>query len=78
MSRISVSVECRAGSDIHYAIVEMIQLADRLGIDVEAKMNSVKVIVHPGDDPQITSWRWDEALKEKSQIKIAVGEPCKR
>ena len=63
MSAIYVNVEVYAGLSVSTALQAMSQLAMRLGIDVWASINGVRVLMRPGDPPQATYTAWEKALR---------------
>jgi len=66
-----LDVEVYAGRNIASAIKEMIQLADRLGIDVWSSLNGVRTMARPGADHKKLHAAWDDALENKKGIASA-------
>lgn len=62
-----IDVEIYAGPHIPIAIKEMVELANRLQIDVWAKMNGIRTLAQPGDDPEKIYAAWDYALQNKRE-----------
>lgn len=59
-----ITVEAYAGGLIPDLIRQQCELADRIGIDVHAKWNGVKVMASPGDDPVALAIAWEKQLAQ--------------
>lgn len=74
LDRLTVEVQVMAATDIPgNAIPQMVQLADRLGCDVSAKCNGVKIIALPGDDPEELAAAWEWELGGTHPVKLATA-----
>jgi hypothetical protein len=51
LNLITLKVELLAGSDIRYAVMQVVQLSERMGVCVEAKFNDVTLLAYPDDNP---------------------------
>ena len=65
MSDLYIDVQVYGGSSIPKVILEMSELADRIGITIWASLNGVKTLARPGDDPKQIIAAWEEAMREK-------------
>lgn len=58
-----IDVEVYGGADIPTAIYQMVQLANRIGVDVWASLNGVRTLARPGDDAMLITEEWSRALR---------------
>lgn len=73
LDRLSFDVEVMAGTDIPgEAIPQMIDLANRLGCDVTARCNGIKILARPGDNPKELAGSWEEEVKGYWPHKLAA------
>lgn len=71
---VSIKVEVLAGSSItSQSIPEMIALANRVGVPVEASLNGVTTIAHPGDDEIDLALAWEHEIGSKGTVKVAMA-----
>lgn len=78
MSDISIKVDSLAGSDIPGDLIpQMVRLANKLEITVEADLNDVLVIAKPGDDPFHLAVAWRRALRSKLPRPMAFARDGK-
>lgn len=69
-----IEVDVRPGANIPAsAIPDLIELANRLGVTVQAKANGVLVMAGPGDDPIDLAIAWEVELRSKRPHPIAVA-----
>lgn len=76
---ISIKVESLVGDNIPGSVIpDMVRLANKLGIDVEARdLNGVIVIAKPGDDELHLAVAWRRALSSKQANPIAFASDGK-
>jgi len=67
----TLKVELFAGTGVREAACDMCELADRVGVLIEADFNGVKLWARPGDNPLKLVEAYHEKLHEKSTYKIA-------
>lgn len=73
LDRLTIEVHVMAATDIPgNAVPQMVALANRLGCDISAKCNSVRIIAHPGDDPEDLAAAWDWELGSTHPVKLAT------
>ena len=78
-TNLHIEVKALAGSDIPRDIIpEMVRLADKLGISVEASLNDVKTIAYPGDDSFHLAVAWRRQLSSKCSHPMAFARDGKR
>jgi hypothetical protein len=68
---IHIDAEVSAGADIHDACSELVALATRLQVPVEAMFNDVHLFAVPGGDPALLEANWRKAIDSKYQHKFA-------
>ena len=59
-------------------IAKAVEIANRLGITVEADIRGVTLIVEPGDDPATLFANWERAFSGISRHKIASNDSATR
>lgn len=64
-----------AGSHLNDVAEEMGALADRLGINVTASFNGVRLLARPGENAMAIPPNYDKAMKAKGEYKHASSEP---
>lgn len=75
---LSLRLETFAGAEISRACKSAADIANRLGITVMFKFNTVDVMVCPGDDPSTTVEAWRiEMEREVPYYKLARGRALK-
>lgn len=73
LERLTISVEVMPATDIPgKAIPQMVELANRLGCDVSAKCNGIKIIALPGDDPAELADAWYWEMGSAHPVKLAT------
>jgi hypothetical protein len=50
----------------------MVELANRVGCDVSAKCNGIKIIARPGDEPSELARAWEWEMGGTHPIKLAT------
>ena len=70
---ISVKVEAHPGQDITEASIQAIDLADRLGINVEFDFNGVTCVACPGAKAEQMVESFHRELVSKKDFKIVYG-----
>jgi hypothetical protein len=74
LDRLTVEVNVMPATDIPgNAIPQMVELAGRLGCDVSAKCNGVKIIALPGDDPEELAAAWEWEIGSTHPVKLATA-----
>lgn len=63
------------GADCRDACKQMVRLANRLGIDVDAKLNGVTVIAKPNASPVKLAALWEHAMQSDSKHKFVCAQP---
>lgn len=71
MKNIYIKVEVLPGTLLAEAAREMCELATRLGITCEAKMNGVTVWARPHDDPKELARQIDKELESAGRFRFA-------
>lgn len=74
---LTFKVELFGGTDIRDAACDLCELANRVGVMVEANFNQVKLWARPGDDPLKLAEAYEMALKSSSTHKIAQARDVK-
>lgn len=78
MDSISIKVEVLAGSDIPQKVIpEMVKLANKLDIGVEANLNTVTTIAYPGDEAFDLAIAWRRAMRSKNTHAMAFARDGK-
>ena len=70
-----VKAEASAGADIAEVVVDMVELAARIGTPIECGLNGVTTIAYPGDKAGDLFMAWQAALNSSHQVKIALVRP---
>ena len=65
MRELWLKVEVMAGTSIDDAAKEMVALANRLAVSIEADFNGVRVLATPDDDPREVASDWRTAFTRK-------------
>jgi len=74
MNELTIKVEATAGSDIPGSIIpDMVRLANKLHVTVEASLNDVKVFAYPDDDPFHLAIAWRRAMASKAPYPMAFA-----
>lgn len=60
---LSIDVDVYAGSHIPAVIKQMVDLANRVQIDVWAKLNGVRTLARAGDDPEKLAEAWNREMQ---------------
>ena len=68
MSNISIEVKGVAGSDINLVVVDMVELASRLKIDVWCKFNEMSVLARPDDEYHGVMEAYHRAMNNDSPV----------
>lgn len=68
---LTLKVELFAGTDVRDAAGDLCELANRVGVLIEADFNGVKLWARPGDSPQKLEDSYYEQLHGDSKYKIA-------
>ena len=70
---ITVKVDLLPGTAIEAAAHELCQLANRIGVFVEAGFNGVTLIAAPGDNPEKLANAWQREMNSDHAFKFARG-----
>ena len=73
-----ITVDLLAGTSINDAASDLCELANRLGLLVEADFNGIKLWARPDDDPAELVSAYHEQLRKDSTFKIASCARFKR
>lgn len=77
-TNIHIEIVALAGSDIPGDIIpEMVRLANKLDISVEANLNDVKTVAYPDDDPFHLAVAWRRAFKSTNPHPMAFARDGK-
>lgn len=68
---LSITAAIKPGSDITRACADLVGLANKLGVTVDADFNSVTLLAQPNGDAEILADNWHSEMNSKRQYKIA-------
>lgn len=70
---ISIEAKITAGSDIEQSCREAIELAERIGVDVDFRFNGVLCIARSGADPDALKEAWEKEMDSDHKTKVAIA-----
>ena len=68
-----IKAEFDAGESIEQACKDICTLATRIGFNVEADFNGVRLVAKPMGQPEKLRGEWVEALRSASKVKLAFN-----
>lgn len=68
-----IKAEFEAGESIEQACKDICTLATRIGFNVEADFNSVRLVAQPNGSPENLRNEFHQVLKSDSKVKMAFA-----